>query len=110
MEGIPKWKLGHSFSCRPQRCRVFWPFTYDASSSEAGPPQASLTINGFEKRQSALHFHVQAVLTKVAGPSVCPVFTARCMMKVELSDNGNLCESGMASVNTARGKTYKISN
>lgn len=110
MEGILTWKLRHIISCRPQRCRVFWPFTYDASSSEAGPPLASLTINGFEKGLSALHFHVQAVLTKVADPSVCPVFTAHCVMKVELSDNGNLCESGRASVNTARGKTYKISN
>lgn len=110
MEGVPKRKQGHIFSCNPQCRPEFRPFTYNTSSSEVGPPQASQTINEFEKRQSALRFHVQAVLTKVADPSVCPVFTAGCVIKVELSDNGNLCKSEIASVNTAIGKTYKMSN
>lgn len=71
MEGVPKQKQGHIFSCNPQRRPQFWPFTYNTSSSEAGPPQASQTINEFEKRQSALHFHVQAVLTNKGCRSKC---------------------------------------
>lgn len=57
MEGVPKRKQGHIFSCNPQCGPEFLPFTYNTTSSEVGPPQASQTINEFEKRQSAGSAH-----------------------------------------------------